>query len=100
MADDRRELSPYTRLLKDPILKDGKPIRVKFPVPLDAQQQAEVRDELRRLLSNRQACIEVSSNEVIVYGLLVRESKPVREYLIRFRNNVCPKPIRRRSPGD
>lgn len=85
--------------LKDPIRKVGKPIRVEFSIALDAQQQEEVREGLRRLLSNKQARTEVSSREVVVYGLLVRESKPVKDYLIGFRNNVCPKPIRRRPPG-
>jgi hypothetical protein len=99
MADDRREPSPYTRLLKDPILKGGKPIRVEFTNLLDAQQQEEVRNELRQRLSYRRACFSVSSSEVIVYGLRrVRESRPVKDYLIRFRNNLWPKPIRLRPP--
>jgi hypothetical protein len=86
----------FTRPLKKTDL-DGKPIEMRFPVPLDAEQQKEIAELLRPLLSHGKRRVTVTCDKVEVEGLLVRESKPVRDLLVRFRESVCPKPIRLRG---
>ena len=78
---------------------DGKPIEMWFEVPLSDTQQKEIMEKLRPLLSHGKRRISVTSGAIKVEGLLVRESKPVRDELIRFRDSVCPRRIRLRKRG-
>jgi hypothetical protein len=98
MADIFGPQRDRTPRLRSSALK-GKPIVVGFPVPLDESQQAEVAKILRPLLSGKECRVRIEDSQVVVEGLLERESKAVRDLLVRFRNNVCPKPIRMRPPG-
>lgn len=76
---------------------DGKPIEIHFRLPLDESQKREIGDILRPLLSNKESRIRFTDDSVVVEGLLVRDSKSVRDSLIRYREALCPKPIRLRS---
>lgn len=77
---------------------EGKLIEVQFRLPLEEAQKKEVSEKIRPLLSNKESRIRFTSNTVVVEGVLVRDSKPVRDVLLRYRESICPKPIRRRIP--
>jgi hypothetical protein len=94
MAD---RLDPrFVHLLPTPVLP-GKPIEMRFSVPLDASQRQEAADLIRAHISHRKTRVSISSETIRIEGLFVRESRPLRQALARFRAAVCPKPIRLRE---
>lgn len=95
MADVPRRAKTI-RPLKKAIL-DGPPIEMRFPIPLEPAQQKELAELLRPLLSHGKRRVTVTADKVVIEGVLVRDSKPARDALARFRESVCPKPIRFRG---
>jgi hypothetical protein len=78
----------------------GQPIEVPFPAPLVQSQQNEIRSKPLPLLSNMERRISFNDDKVVVEGLLVRESKPVRDAPIASRDSIDPRPIRLRQSTD
>ncbi|AGA26399.1 hypothetical protein [Singulisphaera acidiphila] len=95
MADGPRRAKSIRPLKKTTL--DGPPIEMRFPMPLQTSQQKELTKLLRPLLSHRKRRVTVAADKVVIEGVLVRDSKTVRDALAGFRESVCPKPIRLRS---